>query len=85
MKAFLLGLILGLSIIPIALYVYFHTGYPPVAVTDKAFMLETQITRVPLHTRIAKEMPRSAPIEASETNLEGGAHIYRQQIGRAHV
>jgi thiosulfate dehydrogenase len=84
MKAFLLGLILGLCIIPVALYVYFRVGSLPVAVADQAFMLEKQITHVPLHARIEKEMPKSTPIEASETNLEAGAHLYRQQCASCH-
>jgi mono/diheme cytochrome c family protein len=81
---FLFGLILGLLIVPICVFVYFHVGHPPVAVADKPFLLEKQIVRVPLAARIDKEMPQSAPIEASETNLAAGAQIYRQQCASCH-
>ena len=37
-----------------------------------------------LHARIDKEMPKSSPIEPSATNLETGAHIYRQQCAACH-
>ena len=84
MKAFLLGLILGLLILPAIVFVYFHVGWPPVAVADQPFLLEKQIVRAPLHVRIDKEMPKSAPIEASDTNLEAGAHLYRQQCASCH-
>lgn len=81
---FLLGLVLGLLIIPIVLFIYFHVGYPPVAVADQPFLLEREIVRAPLHARIDKEMPQQAPIEPSDTNLEAGAHIYRQQCAACH-
>lgn len=84
MKAFLLGLILGLCILPAVIFVYFHHGHPPVAVADQPFLLEKEIVRAPLHVRIENEMPGASPIEASATNLEAGAHIYRQQCAACH-
>jgi mono/diheme cytochrome c family protein len=81
---FLLGLILGFLIIPVWVTIYFHTGHPPVAVADLPFLLERQIVRVPLHARIDREMPASAPIEASGTNLTAGAQIYRAQCAACH-
>ena len=84
MKSFLIGLILGLLILPAVVFVYFRVGWPPVAVADQPFMLEKQIVRAPLHVRISKEMPHGSPIEASNTNLESGAHLYRQQCAACH-
>jgi mono/diheme cytochrome c family protein len=84
MKSFVLGLILGLIALPLTVFLYFRAGHPPVAVADKPLWLEKQMVRVPLHARIDKEMPASAPIEPSDTNLEAGAHIYRQQCAACH-
>lgn len=84
MKLFLLGLILGLLALPVAAFVYFHAGRMPVAVTDAPFWMEKQLVRLPLHARILSEMPASAPIEPSDTNLEAGAHIYREQCAACH-
>ena len=84
MKGFLLGLIVGLIVIPIFVYLHFRIGRPPVAVADAPYWLEAQVVMVPLHARIDKEMPKSAPIEPSATNLEAGAHIYRQQCAACH-
>lgn len=81
---FLLGLILGLILLPLAAWLYFRTGNPPVAVADKPFLLERQLVKVPLHARIDREMPASAPLEASETNLAAGAQIYRTQCAACH-
>lgn len=84
MKSFLLGLILGLIALPIAVLIYFRVGYPPVAVADHPFLLEKNIVRMPLKARITSEMPQTTPIEPSDTNLEAGAHIYRQQCAACH-
>lgn len=81
---FLLGLILGILVIPVAVLIYFHAGHPPVAVADPPLWMERQMVRVPLHARIDAEMPKAAPIEPSDTNLEAGAHIYRQQCAACH-
>lgn len=84
MRSFLLGLLLGLLVIPVAVFGYFHLGHPPVAVADSPLYLERQMVRIPLHARIDSEMPKSVPIEPSDTNLEAGAHIYRQQCASCH-
>lgn len=84
MKSFLLGLLLGVLAIPIAGYIYFRAGHPPVAVADPPFPMEEAIVSIPLETRINAEAPKASPIEPSATNLEGGAHIYRQQCAACH-
>jgi thiosulfate dehydrogenase len=81
---FLLGLVVGLLILPIAVMIYLRVGHPPVAVADRPFLLEKQIVRAPLQTRIEKEMPASAPIEASGTNLTTGAQVYREECAGCH-
>lgn len=84
MKRFLLGLVLGLLILPICVYVYFRAGHPPVAVADQPFPMEKQIVKIPLHARIDKEMPANAPIEATPANLMAGAQIYRTHCAACH-
>ena len=59
---FLLGLILGLLVLPIAVFVYFRAGRPPVAVADQPFLLRTtDCGRAVADARIHSEMPQSAP------------------------
>jgi len=84
MKGFLLGLILGLLTVPLIVFIHFRYGHPPVAVADQAYQMEKELVSVPLHARIDREMPKSSPIEPSATNLESGAHIYRQQCASCH-
>ena len=84
MKGFVLGLILGVLLVPGAIMLYFHLGHPPVAVADPGFPMEEQIVARPLHARIDAEAPKSAPIEPSAVNLEAGALIYREQCAACH-
>ncbi|AXC11134.1 Cytochrome c family protein [Acidisarcina polymorpha] len=84
MKGFLIGLIVGLLLVPIGAVFYFHFGHPPVAVADPSFPMEQQVVHVPLNARIDAEAPKNAPIEPSPVNLQAGALIYRQQCAACH-
>lgn len=84
MKLFLLGLLIGLIAIPLATWMYLESGKAPVATADPPFPFEAAIVRRPLHLRIDREMQKTVPLEASATNLEIGAHIYRQQCSVCH-
>jgi mono/diheme cytochrome c family protein len=81
---FLIGLILGLLILPVAGYLYFRYGSLPVAVADKPFPFEKQIVHIPLNARIGREAPAEAPFGASEDAFEGGAAVYRQNCAACH-
>jgi thiosulfate dehydrogenase len=81
---FLVGLVIGLLIFPFGIWIYLTAGSPPVATSDKAFPFEEAIVHVPLHSRIARELIKAPPVEASPTNLQIGAHIYRQQCAACH-
>ena len=84
MKLFLLWLILGLAVVPIGAWMYLQSNSVPVATADAPLPFEKAIVRVPLHRRIEREMPKTVPLEPSETNLVIGAHIYRQQCATCH-
>ncbi len=81
---FLIGLILGLLILPVCALFYLHLGHLPVAVTDQPFPLERQIVHGPLRARIDREMPKKSPMSPSETNMLIGAHIYRENCAACH-
>ena len=84
MGRFLLGLVLGIALIPLAAFVWFHNGHPPVAVADPPLPFERAITHVPLNVRIHEEMVSAAPLQANENNLVAGAQIYRDQCAACH-
>lgn len=81
---FVLGLIIGFLIIPVAAFFFFKYGNPPVAVADAPFPFERQIVKVPLHARIDRDRPHTVPIEATPANLIAGAQVYHEQCAECH-
>lgn len=80
----LLGIILGVVLVPIAALIWFSYGNVPVAVADQPFPYERQITGVPLHARIDREMIKIPPIQPTAENLTAGAHIYAEKCAFCH-
>ena len=80
----LVGIVLGVLLVPVAVMGWFRFGQVPVAVADTPFPAERLITEVPLHGRIDREMVKTPPIQASEANLVAGAHIYSEQCAACH-
>ena len=85
---FLLGLIVGVVLTVLLIvggaYIYFAGGHAPVATDSKPMPFEKTLARMALHARIEKEMPKSAPIEATEPNLMAGAELYQQHCAVCH-
>lgn len=84
MIRFVLGVIVGLILAPLAVLAWFYWGHPPVAVTDPPLPMERQLTHVALDARIDGEAPGNPPIQADETNLTAGAEVYRDQCATCH-
>src|SRR5438067_1082248 len=84
MGRFLLGLMIGIILVPLVVLAYFKWGKVPVAVNDSAFPYEKLVTSVPLHARIDREMVQTPPIQPTEENLVAGAHIYADQCAVCH-
>jgi mono/diheme cytochrome c family protein len=84
MGRIVLGIILGVLLVPVAVMGWFRFGHPPVAVADTPLPMEKQITGVPLHARIDSEMVKTPPMQADEGNLVAGAQVYRDQCAACH-
>lgn len=84
MGRFLVGIVVGILLAPALLLAWFRWGHPPVAVADPPFPQERTITKVPLHARIDREMPATAPIQPGQENLVAGAHVYAEQCAACH-
>jgi hypothetical protein len=61
MKAFVFGLIIGVIIVPLAVYFWFGTGSAPVATAAPPMPFERMMAHRALNARISKEMPKSIP------------------------
>jgi len=84
MRQFVIGLVIGLLVLPIGATIYLRFGNPPVAVADPPFPFEKQIVHVPLHARIRRDMPKSVPLPTTPDNLTAGAQVYRQNCAECH-
>ena len=84
MGRILLGIILGVILVPVAVMAWFHFGKVPVAVADPPFPQERLLTHIPLDARIDRELIKTAPIQPDEGNLVAGAQIYRDQCAACH-
>jgi len=84
MGKFLFGLILGLMVIPVCVYMYFSSGGAPVGTSSEPMPFERMLARLALHSHLEKEMPKSAPIPADETAFKAGAQIYKNNCAVCH-
>ena len=84
MGRILLGIILGVVLVPLAVLAWLDYGHPPVAVADHPFPEEQLLTGSLLNNRIDKEIIKTAPIQVTEANLVAGAQIYRDECAACH-
>src|ERR1019366_3509403 len=84
MVRILLGMVLGVILVPVAVLAWFHYGRVPVAVADPRLPQERLITSVPLNARIDREMGSTPPIQVIDENLVAGAQVYRDQCAACH-
>jgi thiosulfate dehydrogenase len=80
---FIIGLIIGLVLVPLAVLVYLMYGKVPVAADDPAFPHERQLVHMPLDARIQREMV-GTHMEPDATNLIAGAHVYVERCAVCH-
>jgi thiosulfate dehydrogenase len=84
MGKFVAGLILGLIIIPVCVFIYFFTGMVPVATSAQAMPFEKQMARIGLAAHVEKEAPKSAPFQADDAAFAAGAQLYRSDCAVCH-
>ena len=84
MGKFVLGLIIGLVLLPLMVYFYFSTGIAPVAVTAPPMPFEKMFANMALHARMDKEVPKTVPIPVDEANLAAGARLYKDHCAVCH-
>jgi thiosulfate dehydrogenase len=84
LKTFIIGLVIGLILVPLCVYIYFATGTAPVATAAPAMPFEKTLASSALHARIAKEMPKTVPVPADEADFIAGASVYRDNCAVCH-
>ncbi|MFZ3341928.1 MAG: cytochrome c [Terriglobales bacterium] len=81
---FIAGLVLGIIIVPVLLYLYLVGGSAPVATTDPDMPFEAYLARKAQHVRIDHDMPKTVPIQPSEANYLAGAELYKEHCAVCH-
>ena len=81
---FILGLLLGLVLVPLGIYLYLAGGSAPVATTDSDMPFERFFAHKILDARIARDMPKNVPLPANESNYLPGAELYKQHCAVYH-
>jgi thiosulfate dehydrogenase len=84
MKGLLVGLILGILIVPIALFCYVETGQAPSAASDAPMPFEAFLARGGLHARIKKEAQDRELSTFNAGDLAAGAEVYRTNCAFCH-
>jgi thiosulfate dehydrogenase len=81
---FLLGLLIGIVLLPAIAFLYVRFGYAPVATAAPPLPLEKTLTHMALEARIAKEAPKDSPVPPTEANLVAGVKLYREYCAVCH-
>ena len=81
---FIAGLVLGLIIVPLGIYMYLTSSSAPVATTDSDMPFENFFSHKALNARIAKDMPKIVPVPTTEANFLAGAELYKHHCAVCH-
>ena len=84
MRKFLFGVIIGLALLPIGVYLYFSKGVAPVGTSAPPMPFEKTLARMALHARLDKEMPKTVPIAVDEAAYTAGAQVYKENCAVCH-
>ena len=83
-KGLILGILLGIVLVAGIVYLYFLSGYAPVATSARPMPFERRLARMGLHSYLGK-LPHHLPqVPADEANLVAGAKVYKEQCGTCH-
>lgn len=63
---------------------YLYTGRIPVATSAPPLPLEKYLAKTALNAKLAKEMPKTVPLTADESNYLAGAMIYLDNCAVCH-
>ncbi len=84
MKRFIIGVLLGILVVFFGVYLYFASGRAPVATTDSDMPFESFFAHKALDARIAKDVPKNVPVQATEGNYLDGADLYKRHCAVCH-
>jgi mono/diheme cytochrome c family protein len=84
MKLFVIGLIVGLLILPLGLGLYVASGRMPAATSDPPMPFEAAVAGVALNARIHREAPTRDVSGVATAELVSGADVYQKSCSFCH-
>lgn len=84
MRAFLVGLVIGVAAVPLFAFLYLYLGYAPVATAAPPFPFERKLASMALNARIKKSMMGITAEPANDEGLVAGAKLYRDYCALCH-
>jgi thiosulfate dehydrogenase len=84
MKRFLIGLIVGLLLLPLGFAVYVVSGRVPVATSDAPMPFEAALAGAGLYARIKREAPTRDVSSMATAELVSGADVYQKNCAVCH-
>jgi mono/diheme cytochrome c family protein len=84
MGRFILGVIVGLILLPIGIYFYFSTGHVPTAVSAEPMPFEKRLARMGLQSAIERQAPKYAPFQPAEADYTAAAWLFRENCSSCH-
>ncbi len=84
MGKFIVGVIIGILLVPAAFYVYVSLGLAPVATSAPPMPFERFFAKTALHAVLRREAPKTLSKTASDAVLLAGARVYTHNCVLCH-
>ena len=84
MAKFIVGLIIGILLVPASFYWYVRSGRAPMATSAQPMPLERFFAKTALDAVLQREAPKTKTTKASEGELLAGVQVYRHYCGGCH-
>jgi thiosulfate dehydrogenase len=84
MKSFVIGLVVGVLILPLAFAAYVASGRMPAATSDPPIPFEAAIAGGALYSRIKREAPTHDVSGVATAELVSGADVYQKNCAFCH-
>lgn len=84
MGKFIIGIIVGIIIVPVAFYFYCVTGHAPVATSASPMPFERFFAKTALHATLNREAPKTHSSKATEGELLAGVDVYQHNCALCH-
>ncbi|MCL5005174.1 MAG: c-type cytochrome [Acidobacteria bacterium] len=84
MGKFIVGVIIGILLVPAVFYLYVRSGYAPVATSAPPMPFERFFAKTALHATLNREAPKTHTTTASRGELLAGVQVYRDNCAVCH-